>query len=74
MIRQRVGEVAAILLVGDGLVGMLQTERHTRLWWSGPRPYRAIMTPFVRHPQLTRIVAAAEVAAGLWWASRQRIQ
>ena len=71
MIRQRATEIAALLMVGDGIVGMLQPERHTRLWQSGPGPYRAAMKQFVRHPGLTRVVAAAEAAAGLWWASRQ---
>ena len=72
MIRQRATEVAALLMVGDGVVGMLQPERHARLWQSGPRPYRAAMEPFARHPGLTRVIAAAEAGAGLWWASRQR--
>jgi hypothetical protein len=72
MIQQRLGEFAGILLVGDGVVGMLQPERHTRLWLSGPAPYRAVMEPFVRHPGMTRAIAVAEAAAGLWLASRQR--
>lgn len=72
MIQQRLTELAGLLLVGDGVVGMLQPERHTRLWQSGPRPYRATMELFVRHPGLTRAIAVAETAAGLWLASRQR--
>lgn len=72
MIQQRIAEVAALLLVGDGVVGLMQPERHARLWRSGPRPYREAMQPFVRHPGLTRVAAAAEAAVGLWWASRQR--
>lgn len=72
--QQRMTEIAALLLVGDAVVGMLQPERHARLWRSGPRAYRAAMEPFVRQPGLTRVLAAAEAAAGLWWASRQRPQ
>lgn len=72
MIQQRVTEIAALLLIGDGVVGMLQPRRHARLWRSGPKPYRSAMEPFVRHPGLTRVLGAAEAAAGLWWASRQR--
>lgn len=40
MIRRRVGEIAALLLISDGVVGVLQPERHTRLWRSGPGMYR----------------------------------
>ena len=72
MVRERVAEIAALLMVGDGVVGLVQPGRHTRLWRSGPRPYRAAMEPLVRHPGLTRVIAAAEAAAGLWWASRQQ--
>lgn len=72
VIQERVTEIAALLLVGDGVVGMLQPERHVRLWQRGPRTYRAAVEPFVKHPGLTRVLAAAEAAAGLWWASRQR--
>ena len=74
MIRQRATEIAALLMVGDGVIGMLQPERHARLWQSGLRPYRAAMEPLVRHRGLTRAIAAAQVAAGLWWASRQRLR
>ena len=72
MIRRRMTEIAALLLIGDGVVGLLQPERHTRLWRNGPAPYRAAMQPFVRNPGLTRFAAAGELALGLWWASRQR--
>lgn len=73
MVQQRIAEIAALLLIGDGMVGMLQPERHTRLWRRGPAPYRAAMEPFVRHSWLPRILGAVETGAGLWWASRQRL-
>lgn len=72
MIQQRITELAALLMVGDGIVGLMQPERHTRLWWSGPRRYREAMEPFVRSPALTRVAGAAEAAVGLWLASRQK--
>lgn len=73
MIQQRITEIAALLLIGDGMVGMLQPKRHTRLWRRGPGPYRAAMEPFVRHTSVARVLGAAEAVAGLWWASRQRL-
>lgn len=73
MVQQRIAEIAALLLIGDGMVGMLQPERHTRLWRRGPTPYRAAMEPFVRHRWLSQVLGAMETGVGLCWASRQRL-
>lgn len=72
MIRDRLLEMFALMLIGDGVVGLVQPERHSRLWLQGPQPYREAMRPFVRHPSLTRVIGAGEIAVGLWWAGRQR--
>ena len=71
---RRTKELLALLLVGDGVVAVLQPTRHTLLWRSGPTRYRRLMEAFVRRPQATRFVGALEVAAGVWWAGRQRAQ
>lgn len=71
MMGDRVKELGAILMIGDGVVGALAPRRHTRLWLDGPRPYRNAMKPFVRNPELTRLLSVAQVALGVWWASRQ---
>lgn len=67
-----VSEGVAMLLVGDGLVSMLQPRRHAALWDAGPGLWRQLLRPFARNPLLTVALGATEVAAGLWLASRQK--
>lgn len=70
--RTRATEVLALLLAGDGLVAMVQPRRHMLLWREGPDAWRRMSDVFVERPLLTRLVGAAELAAGIWLASRQR--
>jgi hypothetical protein len=72
LIQSRWVEFLAILVVGDGLLGLAQPRRHVLLWESGPRVWRKAMTPFVRRPALTRVLGLAAVGLGLWLASRQQ--
>lgn len=65
-------ETAALLLVGDGVVALLQPRRHVRLWRLGPAPWRRLMRAFERRPLLTAGLGALEAALGLWIAARQR--
>ena len=66
----RFAEVAAIMVIGDGVVGALFPARHARRWLSGPRLWRRAMRPFVDHPEVMRGAAVVEAVAGLWWAAR----
>jgi hypothetical protein len=58
-------------LVGDGVVGFAAPGRHSLLWRFGPKGYAETMAWFAERPGLVRALAAAEVAGGLWLASRQ---
>ena len=64
-------ELAAMVLIGDGVVGFLSPRRHSLLWRFGPRPYRELMEAFAERPRLTRLLCVAEVGLGVWWALRQ---
>ena len=66
----RARETLAMLAVGDGVIGAALPRRHVRRWQSGPEWWRQTMQPFVDRPLLTRAVAAAEAAAGIWYAAR----
>lgn len=68
----RVAEMAAIFMVGDGLVGLVQPQRHVDLWKQDALGADKTVTPFVGRPGLRRLYAAAQIAVGLWLASRQR--
>lgn len=57
--------VAAILLVGDGVIAALIPTRHSQRWAFGPRWWRSWMEWYARHPRLTRLLAVGEAAFGL---------
>ena len=59
-------DLAGIILIGDAVVGALILARHTHLYELGPRWWQGAMRTFARQPTLTRVLAAGELAAGLW--------
>jgi hypothetical protein len=71
LVEARTLEVLALTMIGDGVLALLQPERHMLLWRRGPRPWREVNRYFLDRPMLTRLVGAATVAAGLWLANRQ---
>ena len=68
----RLAEMAAIFMVGDGLVGLVQPRRHVDLWKDHALGAEHAVAPFVDRPGRRRAYALAQIAAGLWLASRQR--
>ncbi len=68
----RVAEMAAIFMIGDGLLGLVQTHRHTELWKERALGAQRAVRPFVGRPGRRRLYALAQIAAGLALAARQR--
>ena len=68
---RRLNETAAMLLIGDAVLGMLYPRAHCRLWQAGPEWWRDTVEWFATHPTATRTAAAAELAVGLWCAGQQ---
>ncbi len=68
----RAAEMAAIFMVGDGLLGLLQPGRHVDLWKEDALGTQALVQPFVDHPGRRRLYAVVQIAAGLALAARQR--
>jgi hypothetical protein len=64
-------ESLAIMMIGDGLVTLVDPVRHCRLWMKGPRPWQRFLNVFVEHPVITRGLALGELALGIWLAERQ---
>ena len=71
VVLRRLGELVAILFIGDGVVGMIAPQRHSMLWYGGPTVYKQVMHTLLNHPQRMRLLAAAECVFGLWLALRQ---
>ena len=68
----RAAEMAAIFMVGDGLLGLLQPSRHVDLWKEDALGTQALVQPFVDRPGRRRLYAVVQIAAGLALAARQR--
>lgn len=69
---QRAKECVAMLMIGDGMLAMIEPERHCLVWRAGPRFWQAMLDPFIEHPNVTRAVGAAELALGCWLAMSLR--
>lgn len=61
-------ETLAMVLIGDAVLGLARPKRHVARWELGPwGPATAWAR---RRPALTRAVAGAELAFGVWYAGR----
>ena len=70
---KRIKEALAVLLIGDGLIGVLEPRRHTALWSAGPRrPYRDAMRKLERNSMLARAAGVGLIGVGFWLVSRQK--
>src|SRR5262245_39226105 len=72
MVAQRVKETVAMAMIGDGVLALLEPERHCRLWELGPRGLRQGVRWCAEHPAATRLVGALELGLGIWLGSRQQ--
>ena len=54
-----------MLLIGDGMMGLMQPCRYTNEWKMGPSSWQDLMRFLNEHPNLTRILGAIEMAGGL---------
>jgi hypothetical protein len=68
---KRLLEVAAMIAIGDSLLCILSPRRHTSLWLDGPPVWRRACEPFVKHPDMTRMLGLFGLGFGLWLAWRQ---
>lgn len=67
-ITRRATDLAALLLVGDGILSLISPQAHARIWHVGPAPVRGAMKGFEENPGLTRAVGAGELLLGLFLA------
>jgi len=68
----RAAEMAAIFMVGDGLMGLLQPRRHVDLWKDDALGTEKLVKPFVDRPGRRRLYAVVQIAAGLALAACQK--
>ena len=66
---QRTLEMAAVFMIGDGLLGLVQPVRHVELWRSGTPALDVMVRPFDGNPGRRRAYGILQVGAGLALAS-----
>ena len=69
--QKRLLELGALILIGDGLMGLLRPRRHSLLWHFGPQLAKAVTEELAEHRKTARAIYAAELAAGIAIASIQ---
>ncbi|MEG3093200.1 hypothetical protein [Sphingomonas sp. PB1R3] len=62
---RRSAEMAAVFMIGDGLLGLLQPTRHVDLWRSDVAAVDGLVRPFAGHPGRRRAYGLVQLAAGL---------
>ena len=66
---RRSAEMAAVFMIGDGLLGLLQPRRHVELWRSDASAVDVLVRPFAGHPARRRGYGLLQIGAGLVLAS-----
>ncbi|KQS05170.1 hypothetical protein ASG11_04695 [Sphingomonas sp. Leaf357] len=66
---RRSAEMAAVFMIGDGLLGVLQPRRHIELWRSNFGAVDVLVRPFVERPNRRRAYGLLQVGAGIVLAS-----
>lgn len=69
---RRTAEMAAVFMIGDGLLGLLQPQRHVDLWRSDVAAVDALVKPFAGHARRRQAYGLLQLGAGILLASRLR--
>jgi hypothetical protein len=69
---KRAAEMAAVFMIGDGLLGLLGPERHVGLWRSDVTAVDLLVRPFAGRPGRRRAYGLLQIAAGLVLANALR--
>lgn len=65
LVKRRLIELGALLLIGEGIMGLIQPRRYSLLWHFGPRFLKAATEELAEHPIAARAIYALETAAGI---------
>lgn len=71
LITRRLLQAGALVLIGDGILGLIVPRWRSVLWRFGPEIARAASEELADHAVTARCVYAAEAALGLAIVSRQ---
>ena len=68
----RAAEMAAVFMIGDGLLGLLQPDRHVGLWRSDVTAVDVLTRPFRNHPGRRRAYGLLQIVGGIALAAALR--
>lgn len=67
---ERIAEMGAIFMIGDGLLGVLQPRRHVAVWRDRALGAEVLVQPFDGHPGRRRLYGLVQIGVGLALATR----
>jgi hypothetical protein len=67
----RAKHFAAMVMIGDGVMALIDPERDAKAWKKGPKVWRNLMHGLSKKPGLTRAIGVAQIAGGIYWALKQ---
>jgi hypothetical protein len=67
---RRLIQLGALLLIVDGLSGIVMPRRRSLLWHAGPELVKAATEEIAAHPKTARAINAGKVALGVTLLSR----
>ncbi len=62
---RRLLQIGALLLIADGIAGIVMPRRRSLLWHAGPQLVKAATEEIADHPRTARAVNAAKTALGV---------
>jgi uncharacterized protein YjeT (DUF2065 family) len=68
---KRAKHFMAMVLIGDGIMALVNPRNDARAWKKGPKVWRRLMQELSKRPGLTRAIGAAQVVGGVLWALSQ---
>jgi len=63
--KSRFKELFGMVLIGDGVLNLIQTERHTAIWNCGPEVYKTAARNLQKNPTLARVLGVGLLALGI---------
>jgi hypothetical protein len=67
----RAKHFAAMVMIGDGVMALIDPAQDARAWKKGPKVWRGLMHGLSKRPGLTRLIGVAQIAGGIYWALKQ---
>jgi hypothetical protein len=62
--RSRLEDLLAVIFIGDGVLSLIEPERHSSVWSFGPKFYRDANLALEQHPAVARTVGLVWIALG----------